>query len=126
MEAAYVETIHDEIISTIGGLSGFAGSGRGGLEAALFRIKNHCDYSGLNDVFSIAALYAEALACGHVFNDGNKRTALTCALTYLAEQGINVPRERALEDAICCLAKREISREDFASILDIVWKGCQG
>ncbi|MGN7981296.1 type II toxin-antitoxin system death-on-curing family toxin [Burkholderia sp. 22313] len=41
-------------------------------------------YAGLDDVFGIAATYAVAIARGHVFNDANKRTGLTCALTYMA------------------------------------------
>jgi death-on-curing protein len=30
----------------------------------------------MNDVFDVAAMYAVAIARGHVFNDANKRTAL--------------------------------------------------
>jgi death-on-curing protein len=72
----YVVTIHDEIIRDFGGLGGFAHGGFGGVEAALNRVANHAHYAGLDDVFGIAATYAEAIARGHVFNDANKRTVL--------------------------------------------------
>ncbi|WP_261318313.1 type II toxin-antitoxin system death-on-curing family toxin [Burkholderia cepacia] len=52
--------------------------GRGGVESALHRVENHAHYAGLDDVFGIAATYATAIARGHVFNDANKRTGLTC------------------------------------------------
>ncbi|WP_240922320.1 type II toxin-antitoxin system death-on-curing family toxin [Burkholderia cepacia] len=79
LDLDYVVTIHDEIIRDLGGLSGFAHAGRGGVESALHRVENHAHYAGLDDVFGIAATYATAIARGHVFNDANKRTGLTCA-----------------------------------------------
>jgi death on curing protein len=98
-------------------LAGFAGGGIGGVKSALGRIENHAQYAGLDDVFGIAALYAEAIACGHVFDDANKRTGLTCALAYLAEQGIDVTDDSVLEHATVALARREITREIFADLL---------
>ncbi|WP_230958156.1 hypothetical protein [Burkholderia territorii] len=58
LDLDYVITIHDEIIRDLGGLSGFAHAGRGGVEAALHRVANHAHYAGLDDVFGIAATYA--------------------------------------------------------------------
>ncbi|WP_231952162.1 Fic family protein [Achromobacter sp. MFA1 R4] len=66
-----VIAVHDEIIERLGGIVGFANGGRGGVEGALKRIEMHQLYGHMVDVFSIAALYAAALARGHVFNDGN-------------------------------------------------------
>jgi death-on-curing family protein len=37
--------------------------------------KNRILYAELDDIFDIAAMYAVAIARGHVFNDANKRTA---------------------------------------------------
>ena len=41
LDLEYVVTIHDEIIRDLGGLSGFAHAGLGGVEAALHRVENH-------------------------------------------------------------------------------------
>lgn len=89
------------------------------MESALARIENHALYAGLDDVLGIAAMYAEAIAQGHVFNDGNKRTALTCALVYLSRQGIDIPAQAALEDLTVLLAEKRITKDDFAWALGL-------
>lgn len=53
------------------------------LESALNRIDDHVYYTGLNDVFEIAALYAIAIAKGHCFNNGNKRTGMVSMIVFL-------------------------------------------
>ena len=69
---ALVETIHDEALNP-GELQGRA---RGkSLEAALARVDNRLAYGMIADPFDLAAAYAVAIARGHCFNDGNKRTA---------------------------------------------------
>lgn len=40
------------------------------------------------DLFAMAAAYAYHLCQNHPFVDGNKRTALACALVFLALNGI--------------------------------------
>lgn len=118
LEVEFVIAVHDEIIAELGGLPGFAAAGRGGVESALARVENHAYYNGLDDVFGIAAMYAVAIAKGHVFNDANKRTGLTCALTYLDQQGITIQEHDALEEIMVEVAEGRISMEEFASILD--------
>lgn len=126
LDPNFVAAIHDEIIRQTGGLVGYGGGGKGGLEAALFRVANHAIYADLVDIFEIAAMYAEAIACGHVFNDGNKRTGLACALTYLAEQGVHLPRmpiyEKVLEELVVRLARRDMPRRAFADSLQFLSK----
>jgi len=117
IDLGFVVLIHDEIIAEFGGLGGFAGSGLAGVEAALERVANHAHYAGLEDVFGVAALYTEAIARGHVFNDANKRTGLTCAITYLRQQGWLIRKDDVLEDATVMLAEGTWSREDFAWLL---------
>ncbi|ALE53980.1 type II toxin-antitoxin system death-on-curing family toxin [Paraburkholderia sp. RL17-368-BIF-A] len=121
LDLDYVITIHDEILAELGGLAGFAAGGRGGVEAALQRIENHAHYNGLDDVFGIAAMYAVAIAKGHVFNDANKRTGLTCCLTYLEREGFEIPRTPDLEEAMVAIAEDTIDYEIFASYLSTVW-----
>ena len=120
LDVGFVVAIHDEIIAELGGLPGFAGSGIGGVESALHRVTNRAHYDGLDDVLGIAALYAEALARGHVFNDANKRTALACSLAYLDAQGIRVRADAILEDATVMPAEGTWSFRDFAWLLGLL------
>ncbi|RXV73855.1 type II toxin-antitoxin system death-on-curing family toxin [Burkholderia stabilis] len=122
LDLDYVITIHDEIIRDLGGLSGFAHGGRGGVEAALHRVENHAHYAGLDDVFGIAATYAAAIARGHVFNDANKRTGLTCALTYMERQGISIPRLADLEDLMVDVADGSVTSEELADYFSAIWE----
>lgn len=55
------------------------------LDGALARVENRVAYGLVADVFDVAAAYAVAVAQGHCFNDGNKRTAfraLDACLTF--------------------------------------------
>lgn len=113
-------TVHDEIVREFGGLAGFAGGGLLAVKSALDRVENHAYYNGLDDVLGIASLYAEAIARGHVFNDANKRTALTCAIAYLEQQGLHVRRDQVLEDATVMLAEGTWTRDDFAWVLGLL------
>jgi death-on-curing protein len=117
LDAAFVLQIHDEILRDEPGLAGFAGPGFAGLESALARIENWATYANLNDVFGTAAMYAVAIARGHIFNDANKRTALVAALTYLKLQEINVERDARLEDLMVEVAQGAIEVQEFANIL---------
>lgn len=112
--------MHDEIVQEFGGLAGFAGGGLLAVQAALDRVEHHAYYNGLDDVLGIASLYAEAIARGHVFNDANKRTALTCAIAYLEQQGYHVRYDAILEDATVMLAQGTWTRDDFAYVLGLL------
>jgi death on curing protein len=125
LDVDYVVTIHDEILTDLGGLAGFASGGRGGIESALARVDNHALYNGVDDVFGIAAMYAVAIARGHVFNDANKRTGLTCCLTYLDREGYAIPRTPDLEEAVVGVAQGAIDHEIFAAYLSGLWERTQ-
>lgn len=122
LDVDFVVTIHDQIILEFEGVAGFASGGRGGVESALHRVSNHIEYTGLGDVFGIAALYAVAIARGHVFNDGNKRTGLACALTFLLDQGIEVKENPAFEQIMVDVAEGKIDHAQFADILGSIWE----
>ncbi|GLQ90984.1 type II toxin-antitoxin system death-on-curing family toxin [Dyella flagellata] len=121
LDLGYVITIHDEILAKYGGLSGFASGGRGGVEAAIQRVENHVFYAGLNDVFGIAAAYAVAIARGHVFNDGNKRTGLACTLTYLEMEGIIIEELSDLEEVMVDVANGTVDQGELAEYLGTIW-----
>jgi death on curing protein len=84
----WVEAIHDAILNP-GELSGRAKDKS--LEAALARVDNRLAYGMVADAFDLAAAYAMAIARGHCFNDGKKRTAYRCMHVCLDLNGITVP-----------------------------------
>ncbi len=69
-------------------------------------------------------MYAAAIARGHVFNDGNKRTALVCALAYLSVQGFDLASTVDIEDdlveVMVEVAEGKIDREELADYLAVV------
>ena len=80
-----VEAIHDEVLNP-GELQGRARDKS--LEAALARVDNRLAYGMIADVFDLAAAYAIAVARGHCFNDGNKRSAFRVMNAVLALNGV--------------------------------------
>jgi death-on-curing protein len=123
LDRDFVITVHDEIVAQFGGLPGFGQRGPDGIDAALARVENHAIYNGLDDVFGIAALYAVAIAKGHVFNDANKRTGLTCALTYMERQGIFIAKHAQLEEIMVDVAEGKITQDDLADVFSSLWDG---
>ena len=69
VEALY---IHEKTIMRHGGLPGIRDAGL--LESTLSRPKNFYTY-GEQDIFLLAAAYAEGIVRNHPFVDGNERTA---------------------------------------------------
>jgi len=123
LDAAFVLQIHEEILREEPGLGGFAGPGFAGLESALTRVDNWATYANLNDVFGTAAMYAVAIARGHIFNDANKRTALVSALTYLTLQDFPIERNARLEDDMVRVAEGIVDVQEFANILALIALG---
>lgn len=125
LDAEYVNAVHDEILRLEGGLAGYAHAGPGGVDAVLARVENHAHYAGLDDIFGIAAMYAVAIARGHVFNDGNKRTGFVCALSFLSLEGYEFPSNPELEDdfveVMVGVAEGTIEREELADYLAVVY-----
>ncbi|WP_350029502.1 type II toxin-antitoxin system death-on-curing family toxin [Caballeronia sp. GAWG2-1] len=114
---------HVDILAWEGGLPGFAQAGPGGVDAVLARVESR-PLRRADDIFGIAAMYAVAIARGHVFNDGNKRTALVCALAYLGEQGYDLSAtpdiEEDLVETMVDVAEGNISREELADYLGVI------
>lgn len=115
LSAKEVIKIHDLILADEGGLAGFHGIGA--VEGALARVINRITYAGMTDVFEIAAMYAVAIARGHVFNDANKRTALVSALTYLETEGFSLRRSPQLEDVMVDVAQGSVTEQELAEML---------
>jgi death-on-curing protein len=67
-----VEFIHEAVIELGGGSHGLRDAAL--LESALARPQNQHSY-GEEDIFHLAASYADAISRNHAFVDENKRTA---------------------------------------------------
>lgn len=52
--------------------------------------KNRTHYEGITDIYELAATYWIAISRGHIFNDGNKRTAFFVTMTFLYRNGIKI------------------------------------
>jgi len=68
--------------------------------------------------YEMAAAYAYHLCRNHPFVDGNKRTALACALVFLELNGIRVldPRQQLLE-AMLQVAEGALEKAELAGVL---------
>ncbi|ERP39273.1 type II toxin-antitoxin system death-on-curing family toxin [Chitinivibrio alkaliphilus] len=70
----------------------------------------------LMDIFSMAATYIQSIVYHHPFLDGNKRTALLSALTFLFFNGYTCDEtyEEQLADVVLDLISHDISKDDLA------------
>ena len=82
-----VVSLHDAILNP-GALPGRARDKS--LAVALARVDNRLAYGMIADVFDLAAADALAVARGHCFNDGNKRTTHQTMDTCLDLNGIQI------------------------------------
>ena len=116
LSAAEVDAIHDAVLNP-GELPGRARDKS--LEGALARVENRVAYGMVSDVADLAAAYAMAVAQGHCFNDGNKRTAYRVMLLTLELNGAvlgDVPTEEVGQQIIA-LAQGRIEDGDLADWL---------
>jgi death-on-curing protein len=110
-----VEKLHDESLTHFGGTAGVRDSGL--IDSALASAQNTFLY-GNGDVFDIAAAYAFHLAEAQGYLDGNKRTAVMAALTFLASNRCyRTPDQKALYDAMIAIAEKRLSKAGLAGIL---------
>ncbi|MBI6251612.1 type II toxin-antitoxin system death-on-curing family toxin [Proteus mirabilis] len=88
VSAQEVIAFRDRILQRFPGVAGMSDPGRA--EALIYRVQNRKHYEGITDVFELAATYWVAIARGHIFNDGNKRTAFFVTMTFLYRNGIRI------------------------------------
>ncbi|WP_145518399.1 type II toxin-antitoxin system death-on-curing family toxin [Yersinia mollaretii] len=97
ISAQEVIAFHDRILQRFPGVAGIPESGRA--EALIYRVQNRAHYEGVTDIFELAATYWVAIARGHIFNDGNKRTAFFVTMTFLYRNGLHIRNnDEALEN----------------------------
>ncbi len=74
-------------------------------------------YYGQADLATIAAAYAFHIAQNQPFIDGNKRTAMGCALLFLKVNGVDVERyDDELHDAMIGFAEKRLDKAGLAAI----------
>ena len=112
ISAAIVEALHDSALNP-GEIAGRAQDKS--LDSALARVENRLVYGMVEDAYHLAALYAEVVARGHCFNDGNKRTAFETMNFCLHLHGIEIPwTGTEVADRIIALARGDLDAETLA------------
>ena len=108
--------LHQRLITLFGGLEGGARHEHL-LQAALARPLNKWHYDDSPpDLYDLAAAYAFAIARGHVFLDGNKRTAHALAAVFLANNGIiHAAPEDEVVAVMVALADGSLSEAELAA-----------
>ena len=109
-----VEAIHDAVLNP-GELTGRARDKS--LEGALARLDNRLAYGMIGEVFDLAA-YAVAIATGHCFNDGNKRTAYETMVVCLELNGVSLRFSAAdVGSMVVAVAQGGVAEDDLAGWL---------
>ena len=110
--------IHDFFINEYGGKPEFK-DGIGSLESALERPKQYLYYYKY-DVPKLAGVYAHSIAGGHVFTDGNKRTASRISEVFLIRNGFLLMMSNfTFENLILGIADGSLSIEYVAEYFSI-------
>ena len=114
---AEVIEVHADQIRRYGGQGGVRDFGL--LESALAQPEASFDGEWLHrTLVEMAAAYAYHLCQNHPFLDGNKRTALACALVFLELHGVRLrdPKGR-LKQAMLEMASGQMEKLAFAALL---------
>lgn len=115
ISSTFVIAVHDEILVQTG--VGRAGCHIDKLESVLNRIDQQMYYSGVDDIFEIAAWFGIAISKGHAFVDGNKRTDLAVMLTYLEIQGITILEQTGLDDLMVDIVESQESHDTLSKLV---------
>ena len=108
-----VERLHTLVLQFGGGgADGLRDAGL--LESAIARPMNSHSY-GEDDLFILAATYAEGIARNHAFQDGNKRTAFQSADMFLFLNGVQLRSSKDDADKMVALATGELDRDALAT-----------
>ena len=77
--------LHQQSIARFGGSTGIRDAGL--LESALSRAQQRYTYDETADIFDLVAIYCSAIIRNHPFVDGNKRSGLLAARSFLFVNG---------------------------------------
>lgn len=109
-----VLAIHEDRIRRYGGTFGVRDVGL--LQSAIGTVEATFEGAYLHEtLFEMAAAYLFHIARNHPFLDGNKRTALACALAFLRLNDIRIEaRPNALYDFVIGVAAGKLTKADAA------------
>lgn len=108
-----IDAIHDMQLAEHGGLPGIRDETL--LQSALASPQHLYAYAKTPDIHALAASYAHGIAKNHPYMDGNKRTALVAAYTFLRLNGAQLKAsEVSATQIMLALAAGEVSENDFA------------
>jgi len=110
-----VERLHERIIDLFGGTHGL----RDPLlfEGAVIHPRNVYYYTQ-GDLFDVAAAYAYHIAQAQAFLDGNKRTAIAAALSFLEGNGVSLPAiTEELYGTMIAIAEKRTDKVQLAALL---------
>jgi death on curing protein len=111
LSVAHLQVAHREALVFGGGADGVRDAGQ--VEAAAMAPRN-AYYDTLAD---LASVYVVGIAESQAFLDGNKRTAIVAALTFLAVNGVTVTLDPDVgEAALIGLATKTHTRADVAAM----------
>lgn len=110
-----VETLHRLALEQHGGQDGVRDPAA--FQSAVAHPQNVWFYAQ-GDLFDVAAAYAFHLAEAQAFLDGNKRTGIAAALTFLRLNGQTVTRHTdELYAAMIAVAERRLDKVGLAALL---------
>ena len=110
--------IHANRIRKYGGSQGVRDAGL--LESAMGNAEATFGGEFLNPtLFDMAAAYLYGICRNHPFLDGNKRTALACALAFLGRNGLKTRAdEDELYDLVIGVAEGRVMKQDVAAFFE--------
>ncbi|MDP3723265.1 MAG: type II toxin-antitoxin system death-on-curing family toxin [Candidatus Omnitrophota bacterium] len=119
---AEVLEVHTDQLRRYGGQPGVRDLGL--LESALAQPEASFDREWLHPTLhEMAAAYAYHLCQNHPFVDGNKRTALACALVFLELNGMSVLDPHGLlKDAMVAVASSTMGKPQLAALFQTLPK----
>ncbi|ATO33403.1 type II toxin-antitoxin system death-on-curing family toxin [Dickeya dianthicola] len=116
VSAQDVIAFHDRILQVLPGVAGMADPSRA--EALIYRVQNRLYYEDMTDLFELAATYWVTVARGHIFNDGNKRTAFFVTMVFLRRNGVLIAdNDNSLEELTVKAATGECQVSELAEQL---------
>jgi death-on-curing protein len=115
LSAAQVAALHRFALEQHGGQDGLRDVSA--FESAVVQPQNAWFY-GQGDLFEVAAAYAFHLAESQAFLDGNKRTGMAAAITFLKLNGkVLTGHVDELYQAMIAIAQRRLDKPGLAALL---------
>ena len=111
-----IDQLHADSLHKFGGSAG--GRDEGMVLSALGAAENTWFY-GIADLFEVAASYAFHIAEAQAFVDGNKRTAVAAAMTFLTGNGVEIPvaADETIYEAMLAIANKHLDKKGLTELL---------